>query len=267
MARPGITAAEVAAAAESILAEGGRPTIESVRARLGTGSPNTVLRHLSAWRAARPATQVAAVELPASLVASISAEIERAAAAARSESQADLAEARSERDELAEVGEALEGERDELAAQLLQLVGERDGLAGQVLQLTEQARTQAERIEREQVSAELARVELAKSQLKLESLVGQTGELKSQVAEYVLKIEKMQADYAAEQARSARLEAERDGLQYALDSANAQAEKSEKRTEKIEAQLLAALEGRRQGQEPPAAKKLPARKSTGAAGQ
>ena len=63
-------------------------------------------------------------------MASISAEIERAAAAARSESQADLAEARSERDELAEVGEALEGERDELAAQLLQLVGERDGLAG-----------------------------------------------------------------------------------------------------------------------------------------
>ena len=108
MARPGITLEQVAAAAESILAAGARPTIDSIRAALGTGSPNTVLRHLNTWRAARPAVQVAAVELPASLLAGISNEIARAAAAARSESQSDLAEARGERDELAQAGEALE---------------------------------------------------------------------------------------------------------------------------------------------------------------
>ncbi|WP_246221825.1 DNA-binding protein, partial [Marichromatium bheemlicum] len=51
MARPGITYKEVAAAAEALTEQGETPSIKRVRDHLGTGSPNTIHRHLSAWRA------------------------------------------------------------------------------------------------------------------------------------------------------------------------------------------------------------------------
>jgi len=48
MAR-GVTQDEVNTAIEQIIADGERPTIERVRAMLGTGSPNTLTRMLSVW--------------------------------------------------------------------------------------------------------------------------------------------------------------------------------------------------------------------------
>ena len=46
----GITQDQVNAAADTLLAAGENPTVEKVRAALGTGSPNTVMRMLDAWR-------------------------------------------------------------------------------------------------------------------------------------------------------------------------------------------------------------------------
>jgi chromosome segregation ATPase len=51
MAR-GITQDQVSAAADALVAAGERPTVEKIRARLGTGSPNTVIRMLDTWRGA-----------------------------------------------------------------------------------------------------------------------------------------------------------------------------------------------------------------------
>lgn len=48
MAR-GVTQDQVTKAADALLARGERPTIEKVRAELGTGSPNTLLRLLEVW--------------------------------------------------------------------------------------------------------------------------------------------------------------------------------------------------------------------------
>lgn len=48
MAR-GITENEVHAAADALVAGGERPTVERIRAHLGTGSPNTVVRWLDTW--------------------------------------------------------------------------------------------------------------------------------------------------------------------------------------------------------------------------
>ncbi|WP_018973153.1 DNA-binding protein [Rudaea cellulosilytica] len=48
MAR-GVTQDQVTRAADALLARGERPTIEKVRAELGTGSPNTLLRLLDVW--------------------------------------------------------------------------------------------------------------------------------------------------------------------------------------------------------------------------
>ena len=49
MARTGVTEAQVHAAADALLAQGERPTIERLRSHLGTGSPNTVMRFLDSW--------------------------------------------------------------------------------------------------------------------------------------------------------------------------------------------------------------------------
>lgn len=48
MAR-GITDTDVHTAADELVAAGERPTVERIRAHLGTGSPNTVTRHLDTW--------------------------------------------------------------------------------------------------------------------------------------------------------------------------------------------------------------------------
>lgn len=49
MARTGVTQAEVDTAADALLKAGERPTIERVRALLGTGSPNTLVRLVDDW--------------------------------------------------------------------------------------------------------------------------------------------------------------------------------------------------------------------------
>jgi len=48
MAR-GITESDVHTAADELVANGERPTVERIRAHLGTGSPNTVTRWLETW--------------------------------------------------------------------------------------------------------------------------------------------------------------------------------------------------------------------------
>jgi len=45
----GISSSDVHRAADELLREGERATIERVRAKLGTGSPNTINPHLDAW--------------------------------------------------------------------------------------------------------------------------------------------------------------------------------------------------------------------------
>jgi hypothetical protein len=47
--RRGVTAADVERAADALFRAGERPTIEKVRAKLGTGSPNTINPLLDAW--------------------------------------------------------------------------------------------------------------------------------------------------------------------------------------------------------------------------
>ena len=96
MAREGITFEQVAAAADALVGEGQQPTIRAIRERLGTGSPNTVHKHLTAWREARPVAAAAAPELPQALTAAIAAEIERAAAQARAEIEGRLVQAQGE---------------------------------------------------------------------------------------------------------------------------------------------------------------------------
>jgi colicin import membrane protein len=225
MAREGITFEQVAAAADALVGEGQQPTIRAIRERLGTGSPNTVHKHLTAWREASPVAVATAPELPQALTAAIAAEIKRSAVQARAEIEGRLVQVQGEAAELAAAGEVIEAERDDLAELVAELTCERDTLAGKAEQQAADLADHAHRIEREQRSAESARVELATVRLKMEAQA-------ERQAEQATEIERLRA--ALEVNQHARIAAEQQAavLAATLEGVNAQlAQQAEAHTE------------------------------------
>lgn len=212
MARIGVTSEQVSAVADALIGEGKQATIRAVRERLGDrGSPNTIQKHLSAWRDARPMAAAAALELPQALAAAIAAEIGRAAAQARAEIEGRLVEVQTEATDLALTGESLEDERDSLIAQMAVLTTERDTLAGKAAQQAADLVELTGRVEREQQAAEAARVELATARLRAEGLTERHAAQGKEVEQLRAAVEdERKGRIAAEQAAAvlaARLEA------------------------------------------------------------
>lgn len=212
MAREGVTYEQVSAAADALVGEMQQPTIRAIRERLGTGSPNTVHKHLSAWREARPVAAAAAPELPQALTAAIAAEIERAAAQARAEIEGRLVQAQGEAAELAAAGEAIEAERDALAEQVAELTHERDMLAGKAGQQAADLVNQVQRIEREQQAAESARVELAKAHLTLEAQAERRADQSTEVERLRTALDTNQQGRVAAEQQAAVLAAKLEGI-------------------------------------------------------
>ena len=221
--------------ADALVGEGQQPTIRAIRERLGTGSPNTVHKHLTAWREARPVAAAAAPELPQALTAAIAAEIERAAAQARAEIEGRLVQAQGEAVELAAAGEVIEAERDALAEQVAELTRERDTLAGKAEQQAADLADQAQRIEREQQAAESARVELATARLKIEAQA-------ERQTEQAAEIERLRAALAdAQQGRTAA-EQQAAVLAAKLEACAERVARAEARVEQIEQQAAKAAQ-------------------------
>lgn len=178
MARIGISYLEVAKAADELVARGTEPSIRLVRGELGdTGSPNTIQRHLSAWREARPAAAAAVAELSPSTTLAIAAEISQAAARARAEVEGQLLQARSEAQELASVGEQLELERDELLARLIEVTTDRDQRTAINQLQSGEIKDLQSAVERENAAAEAARTAVAKAEIKLEMAMADRAEI------------------------------------------------------------------------------------------
>ena len=170
MARPGITFEQVASVADRLAAGGLRPSVRLVREHLGdTGSPNTIQRLLTEWRAARPQTSAVAVEVSPALQAALAAEISRAVMAAVEDAEQRLGVASSEAADLANTGSALEAERDDLLAQVRALQSERDVLQGKATQLTNDMLELSGQLTEAQAAQEMARVEQAKAMLKVDA--------------------------------------------------------------------------------------------------
>ena len=240
MARIGITYEQVSAVADAIIGEGSQPTINAVRDRIGTGSPNTVHRHLTAWRAARPQATVAAPELPASLTSAIAAEIERAAASARAEVESKLVQSQAEAAELANAGESLETERDELIEQVAELTTDRDTLAGKAEQQAADIKSQSERIEREQQAAEAARVDLAKAQLKIESSTERLGEQTAEIERLRVALDLESKARIASEQQAAVLSAKLESMTDRATKAEARTELAEKQSQQNAQELNSA---------------------------
>lgn len=124
MARTGVTQEQINATADALLRAGERPTIERVRAELGTGSPNTLIRLLDVYwgelgaRLARIESKVALPDAPAEVVAAASTLWELALTTAQRQAETRLTEAaeRVNQDQ-----RTLDADRAAFAAHQLQL--------------------------------------------------------------------------------------------------------------------------------------------------
>lgn len=177
MAREGISFDQVAAAADALVGAGKTPTIKAVRDSIGTGSPNTVHRHLTAWRAARPQpVAFSTVEVPAKLAAAYLEDLEQKTAAARADVEAQLVQSQAEAAELSATGEALEVERDSLAEQIVMLTTERDQAQATATERAAEIARQSAEIDRERKLAGDAQIETATTRLKIEAQAGKLAE-------------------------------------------------------------------------------------------
>lgn len=134
----GVQQAEVWAAADALIAEGLRPTIERVRQKMGRGSPNTVSPMLEAWFATlAPRLGVAGAqdaknadnEVPAPVVQAITKLWESAIALARQEAASKLEQAQNT---VAQARLALDSEK-EAHLQSAQLIEARETAALEAL--------------------------------------------------------------------------------------------------------------------------------------
>ena len=228
MAREGISYDHVAKVADELVGEAQQPTIRLIRERLGTGSPNTIHRHLTVWREARPQITTATAELPAPLAAQIAAEISRAAAQARAEIEGRLIQTQAEAAELATTGESLEVERDTLLEHITTLTRERDTLAGKAAQQAADLIEQASRLDREQHAIEAARIELATARLKIEAQTEKQGELSAENQQLRLALDASQKAKQDAEQQAAVLTAKFEAMTDRATKAETRADHAEK---------------------------------------
>ena len=130
-----ITPEQVNAVADTLKAEGSRPTLRAVRERLGSGSMGTISKFLQNWKARQEREQTSALALPPALQRAILDYMDQELAAARAALENDLAE---QQQEAADVG--AENERqaetiEELTAELEALAAAKAAAEGKAEQL------------------------------------------------------------------------------------------------------------------------------------
>jgi colicin import membrane protein len=166
LGRPGLTAADVAGAADRLVLRGERATAQAIRNELGSGSLGTIQRHLTTWRESQRSTSSNASQaLPDPLNRALLAHIEVSVQEARAQLSRELTETQSERD-------ALATELERQAESLVGALQQNESLA------TDLARQTGARAELERTLQE-ARIEIATSREAAE-LARQTAALAEQ---------------------------------------------------------------------------------------
>jgi len=201
MARPGITYREVAVACDQIVAASEKPTIKRVTEVLGTGSPNTVLRHLNTWRDAAPVAVRKAPELPIELQTAIIKEITRQTAESRDEIEKQLTQSQSEAQELSIVGEALEDHIDRVQS-------ENQGLSNEVQQLSALAEERKQEIAKLTLDLKQERNASEGARLKLAQELNKTDLLNDKANGLINELKALKSDLKLSDA--SKIEAEKD---------------------------------------------------------
>ncbi|MDO3615292.1 DNA-binding protein [Ralstonia pseudosolanacearum] len=236
MARQGISYEQVANAADTLVAEQLKPTLTAVRERLGSGSMNTIHRHLTAWQGRQKPAARKLGELNPRVLSALGSELSRAAEDAAAEAEGALAQAMSEMAVLASTGEALEAERDALAQELQQVATERDKLAGKAAEQAAEIDRLNTESERERAELATVRRALAQVELRLEAVP----HLERDLAELRTQLAAEQATRIAADRAAAVAEAQRDAADTGRMQANERLANAESREHQVRAQLAEA---------------------------
>lgn len=230
MAR-GITEKDVHQAAYDVVIAGGRPTVERIRAHLGTGSPNTVIRHLDSWwlalgtRLEEQGGKSSVPDAPTALARLAGEWWEAAMREATDRAAAGLADAHAALDdrERLRLDELERVEADIVAARQSQAISEQRLLDAQ--QLVDQQRTQLIdlTVQRDQAIERAARLdaELAAHVARLAAREDEDARVRAQNAEHLRAVENRshaEVDRARQEIRALQkeLEAIRQAHQNAL---------------------------------------------------
>jgi chromosome segregation ATPase len=181
MARQEVIYEEVEAAAISLQNDGEAVTIDAVREALGKGSPNTIKKHLTEWRASNvKPTEAPKAEIPDSILSDLQNWAQKFADEAGAARDA-LAESQSDMDALLKASEEFEDERDELLAQVASLTAARDEAQTLAAERADEIeRLTTELADARQVAMD-ALVSKAKDRLAIDGKDAQLAELRTQL--------------------------------------------------------------------------------------
>lgn len=184
---------QVAAAADSIKAQGGKATARAVREALGSGSMATILKYLQQWTGGQ-VRQSQAIDdtIDPAIARAISSQIAGKVQEATADATARLADLQNETATVILESERQSVEIDSLTTELSTLQEQLAATTGRAHQLETDAARQAAELAAERAAAEAARVALARAELRLESVPRIEAEIVS-----------VRADLAAERIKSA----------------------------------------------------------------
>ncbi|MFG0858864.1 DNA-binding protein [Pseudomonas sp. CJQ_13] len=109
-----VTFENVAAAAEALVAEGGKASVRAVIAALGGGSPNAVLPLLNEWKSGRPLVRASDIALDPRIAGLIAEQIGTASAQAAKAAEEKAADVQADAEAVAEAGRAAEARAEQL---------------------------------------------------------------------------------------------------------------------------------------------------------
>jgi chromosome segregation ATPase len=238
MAEQKVTFDAVAAAANVLETKGEEVSVEAVREALGTGSPNAIRKHLSAWRAENttPAPPLKA-DLPESVVTALTDWAQQFADEAGGPLREALAQSEKEMQDVLESSSQFEAERDELNEEATRLKAERDQALATIEERDEDIRRLTVELRNARTIATDALVGKAKDQLAIDGKDAQLVDLRQQ-------LERNVASAAA--VSDARLQAEmelvgattaRDNFASEIEELRAQLDAAKKDRNTIRAEL------------------------------
>lgn len=181
-----ITYDQVVRYAETIKAEGGKPTPRQIRDRHGSGSFGTIHKLFQQWESTQALAIEAALSLPPSVQRAILEFVRHELSVGRADLEERLCQATTSAEDLATENERQAALIDEQLVTIESLRGEKAALAGRLAEIETAIGTNREDVARERQAAEAARTEVAKLMLRLEGLPRLEAELAELRKEYQL---------------------------------------------------------------------------------
>jgi chromosome segregation ATPase len=172
MGRPGVIYQDVAMAAEQLAAQGRNPTIESVRAFLGTGSTATVGPYLRAWRNKQDASRQLALKekLPEELIAVIKGLWERVFIEAEARFETERLETRQSLIEHQQQLAAIQTDYNRAQQKSAVVIEEKLAIINEKLSLEQTVSEQAQRIDEILAEKDVMAIQLPIQTMRIEEL-------------------------------------------------------------------------------------------------